>query len=56
MACGTSSAATTWTIYRINRERGVRTAVLARDRYAEVILAEEIPTTTRPHGLGRRAR
>ncbi len=35
------------TIYRIDRERGVRTAVLARDRYAEVILAEEIPT-----GLG----
>ena len=32
------------TIYRIDRERGVRTAVLARDRYAEVILAEEIPT------------
>jgi diguanylate cyclase (GGDEF)-like protein/PAS domain S-box-containing protein len=35
------------TIYRIDRERGVRTAVLAHDRYAEVILAEEIPT-----GLG----
>ncbi len=35
------------TIYRIDRERGVRTAVLARDRYADVILAEEIPT-----GLG----
>jgi diguanylate cyclase (GGDEF)-like protein/PAS domain S-box-containing protein len=35
------------TIYRIDRERAVRTAVLARDRYAEVILAEEIPT-----GLG----
>ena len=34
------------TIYRIDRERGVRTAVLARDRYAEVILAEEIPTAT----------
>jgi Amt family ammonium transporter len=32
------------TIYRIDRERGMRTAVLARDRYAEVILAEEIPT------------
>ncbi|HYN48707.1 MAG TPA: diguanylate cyclase [Candidatus Nanopelagicales bacterium] len=32
------------TIYRIDRARGVRTAVLARDRYAEVILAEEIPT------------
>lgn len=32
------------TIYRIDRGRGVRTAVLARDRYAEVILAEEIPT------------
>ncbi len=31
------------TIYRIDRERGVRTAVLARDRYADVILAEEIP-------------
>ncbi len=34
------------TIYRIDRERGVRTAVLARDRYAEVILAEEIPTSS----------
>ena len=33
------------TIYRIDRERGLRTAVLARDRYAEVILAEEIPTS-----------
>jgi diguanylate cyclase (GGDEF)-like protein/PAS domain S-box-containing protein len=32
------------TIYRIDRERGVRTAVLARDRWAEVILSEEIPT------------
>ncbi len=31
------------TIYRIDRARGLRTAVLARDRYAEVILAEEIP-------------
>jgi diguanylate cyclase (GGDEF)-like protein/PAS domain S-box-containing protein len=30
------------TIYRIDRERGVRTAVLARDRYADVILAQEI--------------
>ncbi len=34
------------TIYRIDRERGVRTAVLARDRYADVILAEEIPTSS----------
>lgn len=33
------------TIYRIDRARGVRTAVLARDRYAEVILAEEIETS-----------
>ncbi len=32
------------TIYRIDRERGVRTAVLARDLWAEVILSEEIPT------------
>jgi diguanylate cyclase (GGDEF)-like protein len=31
------------TIYRLDRERGVRVAVLARDRYADVILAEQIP-------------
>ncbi len=30
------------TIYRIDREAGVRVAVLARDRYADVILAEKI--------------
>jgi len=30
------------TIYRLDRARGRRTAVLARDRYAEAILAEEI--------------
>ncbi|MBP1704791.1 MAG: diguanylate cyclase/phosphodiesterase with sensor(s) [Chloroflexi bacterium] len=31
------------TIYRLDRERGVRVAVLARDRYADVIMAEQIP-------------
>ncbi len=30
------------TIYRLDRENGVRIAVLARDRFAEIILAEKI--------------
>ncbi len=30
------------TIYRLDREHGVRVAVLARDRFAEIILAEKI--------------
>jgi diguanylate cyclase (GGDEF)-like protein/PAS domain S-box-containing protein len=33
------------TIYRLDRERGVRVAVLARDRYADEILADEQPLT-----------
>ena len=33
------------TIYRLDWERGVRVAVLARDRYAEEILADEQPLT-----------
>ena len=33
------------TIYRLDRDRGVRVAVLARDRYADEILADEQPLT-----------
>ncbi len=33
------------TIYRLDRERGLRVAVLARDRYADEILADEQPIT-----------
>ena len=33
------------TIYRLDRDRGVRVAVLARDRYAVEILADEQPLT-----------
>ena len=47
------SGTTTCTIYRLDRDRGVRVAVLARDRYAEVILAEQIPVGSGPDRLGR---
>jgi diguanylate cyclase (GGDEF)-like protein/PAS domain S-box-containing protein len=33
------------TIYRLDRDRGLRVAVLARDRYADEILADEQPLT-----------
>ena len=42
------------TIYRIDRERGVRRPVIARDRFAELILGYDAPARHRPHRLGGR--
>ena len=42
------------TIYRIDKERGVRRPVIARDRFAELILDYEAPLGTGLTGLGRR--
>ena len=44
------------TIYRADRAAGVRRAVIARDRFAELILAHESPLGDRPVGLGDRPR
>ena len=44
----------TLTIYRIDAERGVRRPVIARDRFAEVILGYEAPLGIGHHRLGGR--
>ena len=44
------------TIYRVDREAGVRRAVIARDRFADLILAYESPLGAGHHRLGHRPR
>ena len=44
------------TIYRVDRVAGVRRAVIARDLFADLILAYESPARRRHHRLGDRPR
>ncbi len=44
------------TVYRVDREAGVRRAVIARDMFADLILANENSLGRRYHRLGHRAR
>ena len=43
------------TVYRVDREAGVRRAVIARDQFADLILANENPLGRRLDRLGHRA-
>ncbi len=42
------------TVYRVDRVAGVRRATIARDRFADQILAHESPLGFGDHGLGHR--
>ena len=44
------------TVYQVDRAAGVRRAVVARDRFADLILANESPLGSGHHRLGRRSR